>query len=180
MTTIFNRCCTISKRTLRKDAEEVHQIHKRMPITITFRSAPEEEPTLRSSKRIPPRGELYAFAASQRHLSTLIIRSARIIDIRGSIVRSKILQSLERRLASGKRRDNRGGLFIDNDLTDDEIEGIDDLGNLSSDNIESSQTERIRTEINELREYAALARLDQSKVKATKLTEALGQVLKTS
>jgi len=64
---------------------------KRMPITITFRSAPEEERLYDLVNEYLQRGELYAFAASQRHLSTLIIRKRSIIDIRGSKYARKIL-----------------------------------------------------------------------------------------
>lgn len=171
---LSDRVAQISKRALRKDAEKYIKYTKRMPITVTFESAPEEKRLYEMVNDYLQRENLYAFSASQRHLSALIIRK-RLGSSTYAVASTleNIANRLNDELASGQRRDNRGGLFIDDELTSDEVEEFGEVSESKSEKFESTQTDLIKAEINELREYAALARSIKVNQKATKLSEAI-------
>jgi ERCC4-related helicase len=171
---LSDRVAQISKRTLRKDAEKYIKYTKRMPITVTFEPAPEEKRLYNLVNQYLQRDNLFAFSASQRHLSTLIIRKrlgSSTYAVAGTL--ENIANRLSDELASGQRRDNRGGLFVDDELTYDEVEEFGEVSSAKSKHLEPTQTELIVAEIRELRDYAELARSIKVNQKATKLTEAL-------
>lgn len=173
---LADRVAQISKRTLRRDAEKYIKYTKRLPLTLKFRSAPEEQRLYTLVNEYLQRDELYAFPASQRHLSALILRK-RLGSSSYAVASTleNVANRLADELAAGKRRDNRGGLFIDDELTYDEVEEFEEVPSTRTENIEPTQTELIRAEINELREYAALARSIKVNQKAVKLLDALDQ-----
>lgn len=171
---LSDRVAQVSKRTLRRDAEKYIKYTKRMPITITFDPSPDEKRLYDLVNLYLQRDDLYAFSASQRHLSTLIIRKrlgSSTYAVAGTL--ENIAHRLSEELASGQRRDNRGGLFVDDELTYDEIEEFGDVSDTKSERVEPTQTELIKAEIEELRSYASLARSIKVNQKATKLSEAL-------
>lgn len=173
---LADRVAQISKRTLRRDAEKYIKYTKRLPLTLKFHSAPEEQRLYTLVNEYLQRDELFAFPASQRHLSALILRK-RLGSSSYAVASTleNVANRLADELAAGKRRDNRGGLFVDDELTYDEVEEFDEVPSTRTENIEPTQTELIRAEIKELREYAALARSIKVNQKAVKLLDALDQ-----
>src|SRR5690606_10267807 len=71
---LTDRVAQISKRTLRKDAQKYIMYTDRLPLTVEFESAPEEQRLYDLVNDYLQRDDLYAFSASQRHLSALILR----------------------------------------------------------------------------------------------------------
>jgi ERCC4-related helicase len=171
---LSDRVAQISKRTLRRDAEKYIKYTKRIPLTATFESAPEEQRLYDLVNEYLQRDNLYAFSASQRHLSALILRK-RLGSSTYAVASTleNIANRLEGEISSGKRRDNRGGLFVDDELTSDEIEEFDETPSDRTTNIEASEFDLMREEVRELRQYAALARSITVNQKAVKLNEAL-------
>lgn len=171
---LSERVAQISKRTLRKTAEKYIKYTKRLPLTVEFESAPEEQKLYDLVNTYLQRDELYAFSASQRHLSALILRK-RLGSSTYAVASTleNIAKRLSDELAEGKLRDNRGGLFIDDDLSSDELEEFDDAPVDRVTEINQSKTQLIQAEINELKQYASLARSIKVNQKAVKLNEAL-------
>jgi len=178
---LVDRVATISKRTLRRDADKYIHFTKRLPLTVEFTPSPEESKLYDKVNEYLQRDELFAFAGSQRHLSALIIRK-RLGSSTYAV--ASTLESIANRLASevasGQRRDNRGGLiaadFLTNDeLTSDELEVADEMSDATSTNerFGDDLLKAINAEVAELREYAALARSITVNQKAVKLGEAL-------
>lgn len=171
---LSERVAQISKRTLRRDAGKYIKFTKREPITVTFESAAEEQRLYDLVNEYLQRENLYAFSASQRHLSALILRK-RLGSSTYAVASTleNIASRLADEIASGKRRDNRGGLFIDDEMTSDEIEEFDETPENSTTSINPSSFDLMREEVRELREYASLARSITVNQKAVKLSEAL-------
>lgn len=168
------RVAQISKRTLRRDAAKYIKFTKREPITATFESAPEEQRLYDLVNEYLQRDTLYAFSASQRHLSALILRK-RLGSSTYAVASTleNIAARLDDEIASGKRRDNRGGLFVDDEMTSDEIEEFEETPENSTSSVEASSFDLMREEVRELRQYAALARSITVNQKAVKLNSAL-------
>ncbi len=175
---LVDRVAAITKRTLRKDADKYIRFTKRMPLTAEFTPSPDEIKLYDLVNAYLQRDELYAFAGSQRHLSALIIRK-RLGSSTYAV--SSTLENIANRLAAelegGQRRDGRGGLVIDEDLLDEEVEEVAETGGQISaiDRGDQTLVEGIRAEVNELRSYAALARSITVNQKAVKLNDALNQ-----
>lgn len=173
---LVDRVATISKRTLRRDADKYIRFTTRSPLTVEFTPSPEEVQLYNLVNDYLQRDELYAFAGSQRHLSALIIRK-RLGSSTYAVASTleNIANRLADELAEGRRRDGRGSLVVDGDLTSDELEEIDETADESADLSDAKLRERIKAEVDELREYAALARSITENQKAVKLGEALDQ-----
>jgi ERCC4-related helicase len=175
---LVDRVAALTKRTLRKDADKYIRFTKRMPLTIEFTPSQDEVKLYDLVNAFLQRDELYAFAGSQRHLSALIIRK-RLGSSTYAV--SSTLENIANRLAAelegGQRRDGRGGLVVDEDLLDEEVEEVAEAGGQISKIDPGDQTlvEAIRAEVNELRSYAALARSITVNQKAVKLNDALNQ-----
>ncbi|MBC9944361.1 DEAD/DEAH box helicase family protein [Leucobacter sp. cx-328] len=173
---LVDRVATVSKRTLRRDAERYIRFTKRSPLTVEFTPSPEEVRLYDLVNDYLQRDELFAFAGSQRHLSALIIRKrlgSSTYAVAGTL--ENIANRLADELAEGRRRDGRGSLFIDGDLTSEEFEEIDETADTPTDFADKSLHQRVKAEVQELREYAALARSITVNQKAVKLGEALDQ-----
>jgi len=186
---LTERVATISKRTLRRDADKYIHFTKRLPLTVEFRPSDMEIRLYNLVNDYLQRDELFAFAGSQRHLSALIIRK-RLGSSTYAVASTleNIANRLANELAAGQRRDNRGGLiaadFDGDELTSDELEEADKIeaeartagqpfgpgSNLGAD---SKLIEAMNAEVAELREYAALARSIRVNQKAVKLVEAI-------
>lgn len=173
---LSDRVRQISKRTLRRDAEKYIHYTKRIPLTVTFTSSPEEQRLYELVNSYLQRDDIFAFAKSQKHLSALILRK-RLGSSTYAVASTleNIANRLSDELTNGKRRDNRGGLFIDDELTCDEIEEFEEEAKGSSLSIELTDTQLIKAEISELREYASLARSIKINQKAVKLKDAINQ-----
>jgi len=175
---LVDRVAAIAKRTLRRDAEKYIRFTKRMPLTVEFTPSPEEIKLYDLVNAYLQRDELYAFAGSQRHLSALIIRK-RLGSSTYAV--SSTLENIANRLASelegGQRRDRRGSLVIDEDLLDEELEEVEEASweNPEFDHSDKTLVEKIQAEVDELRDYAALARSITVNQKAVKLNDALRQ-----
>lgn len=175
---LVDRVAVIAKRTLRRDAEKYIRFTKRMPLTVEFTPSPEEIRLYDLVNAYLQRDELYAFAGSQRHLSALIIRK-RLGSSTYAV--SSTLENIANRLASelegGQRRDRRGSLVIDEDLLDEEREEVEEASweNPEFDHSDKTLVETIQAEVDELRDYAALARSITVNQKAVKLNDALRQ-----
>lgn len=171
------RVADISKRTLRRDADKYIRFTKRSPLTVEFTPSEEEVRLYDLVNDYLQRDELYAFAGSQRHLSALIIRKrlgSSTYAVAGTL--ENIANRLADELAEGHRRDGRGSLVVDDDLTTEELEEIDEVSDAPrSFGDDASLHERIKAEVDELREYAALAQSITVNQKAVKLAEALDQ-----
>lgn len=177
---LAERVAAISKRTLRKDANKYIRFTKRMPLTVEFTPSSDEVRLYNLVNDYLQREELFAFAGSQRHLSALIIRK-RLGSSTYAV--ASTLENIAKRLAdevaAGKLRDNRGGLFLADFEADDELEEeiVEDAEETatpaSSTQLDTGTLKRMRAEVDELREYAALARSIMVNQKAVKLNEAL-------
>jgi SNF2 family DNA or RNA helicase len=177
---LVERVASISKRTLRKDANKYIRFTKRMPLTVEFTPSPDEVRLYDLVNDYLQRDELFAFAGSQRHLSALIIRK-RLGSSTYAVASTleNIASRLADEVAAGKLRDNRGGLFLaDFDVGDEleeeiveEAEGT--TPQASSAQLDAETLKRMRAEVDELREFAALARSITANQKAIKLNEAL-------
>ena len=187
---LVERVATISKRTLRRDADKYIHFTKRLPLTIEFTPSPEESRLYDLVNDYLQREELFAFAGSQRHLSALIIRK-RLGSSTYAVASTleNIANRLADEVAAGQRRDSRGGLITadfmaGDELTSEELEEADELedgtpartGSSSSaadTRFDDTLIKAMHAEVAELREYAALARSITENQKAVKLGEAL-------
>lgn len=179
---LAGRVSQISKRTLRKDAEKYIKYTKRLPLTLEFESAPEEQKLYDLVNDYLQRDQLYAFAPAQRHLSVMIIRKRLGSSTYAvSSTLENIANRLQNELDNGLGRDNRGGLlglfdiFKRDELTDDETEEFENTDSEETEKVVSSQVEEIKAEIAELRQYSSLARSIKVNQKAVKLLDALDQ-----
>lgn len=173
---LVDRVATVSKRTLRRDADKYIRFTTRSPLTVEFTPSPEEVRLYNLVNDYLQRDELFAFAASQRHLSALILRK-RLGSSTYAVASTleNIANRLAEELAEGRRRDGRGALAVDEDLTSDELEEIGETPSAQDEIGDASLHEKIRAEVNELREYAALARSITVNQKAVKLIDAIDQ-----
>lgn len=177
---LVERVAAISKRTLRKDANKYIRFTQRMPLTVEFTPSPDEVRLYDLVNDYLQRDELFAFAGSQRHLSALIIRK-RLGSSTFAVASTleNIANRLADEVASGMRRDNRGGLFLADFEADDEVdeeiveEAEATAAQPSSARLNEETLKLMRAEVDELREYAALARSITANQKAVKLNEAL-------
>jgi ERCC4-related helicase len=187
---LVERVATISKRTLRRDADKYIHFTKRLPLTVEFTPSPDEVKLYDLVNDYLQRDELFAFAGSQRHLSALIIRK-RLGSSTYAV--GSTLENIANRLASevaaGQRRDSRGGLvaadfLADDELTGEELEEAEEIDSntkigtsfgpaSTSSAFDEQLTLAMHAEVAELREYAALARSITVNQKAIKLGEAI-------
>lgn len=177
---LVERVATISKRTLRRDANKYIQFTKRMPLTVEFTPSSDEVRLYDLVNDYLQRDDLFAFAGSQLHLSALIIRK-RLGSSTYAVASTleNIANRLEDEVEAGKLRDNRGGLFLadfhaGDELEEDIVEEAEATAvQPTSTAIDEETLNRMRAEVDELREYAALARSITVNQKAVKLNEAL-------
>lgn len=169
---LVNRVRTIAKRTLRKDASKYIRFTQRMPLTMEFTPSPDEQSLYEMVNSYLQRDVLWAFAKSQRHLSALILRK-RLGSSTYAVASTleNVANRLEAEIAKGQGRDGRGGI-IDNDLTGEEQEAFSASRAADSAYAEISRSEAL-AEVQELRDYAALARSITVNQKCVKLLEAL-------
>lgn len=170
------RMSHIAKRTLRRDAQKYIRFTERMPMTFGFMPSPDEQALYSMVNAYLQRPELYAFASSQRHLSALILRK-RLGSSTYAVASTleRIAYRLESELRSGYRRDN-SGVLIDDDMTDEEIEATDAMPISVPDSIATEKRrQEALAEVQELRDYAELARSITVNQKAVKLLDALDQ-----
>ncbi len=175
---LVERVADISKRTLRRDADKYIQFTKRLPLTVEFMPSADEIRFYDLVNAYLQREELHAFAPTQRHLSDLIIRK-RLGSSTFAVASTleKIAYRLSNELTYGQRRDTRGGLVLDEDLTSEELEEIDEVvtDQARLDFTDRTLHDSIQAEIAELRSYVDLARSITVNQKAVKLNDALDQ-----
>lgn len=184
---LVERVATVSKRTLRRDADKYVHFTKRLPLTVEFTPSADEVRLYDLVNNYLQRDELFAFAGSQRHLSALIIRK-RLGSSTYAVASTleNIANRLADEVAAGRRRDGRGGLVtadfaVDDEITSDALEEAEEMeragpgrGALSTSvPLDDKLLQAMRSEVAELREYAALARSITENQKAVKLGEAL-------
>jgi ERCC4-related helicase len=185
---LVERVAAISKRTLRRDADKYIHFTKRLPLTVEFMPSPDEIELYERVNDYLQRENLFAFANSQRHLTTLIIRKRLGSSTYAvSSTLGKIADRLQAELDAGVHRDSRGGLIaadlMDDELTDEVLEELEEGGGSASEltqfgpgsgeRLSSETLEAMRAEVAELRSYAELARTITVNQKAVKLNEAL-------
>ncbi|MBU2601882.1 MAG: DEAD/DEAH box helicase [Actinobacteria bacterium] len=185
---LVERVAAISKRTLRRDADKYIHFTKRLPLTVEFTPSSEEIELYEKVNDYLQREDLFAFANSQRHLTTLIIRKRLgSSSYAVSSTLAKIADRLEAELHAGVRRDSRGGFIMadlmDDDLTGEELEELQEggvpaaesarFGPDAGEHLNNNTLEAMRAEVEELRGYADLARSITVNQKAVKLNEAL-------
>ena len=169
------RMSKIAKRTLRSEAKKYIKYTDRIARTVTFKSSGDEQKLYELVDSYLHRDKLYAFAASQRHLSALILRK-RLGSSTFAVASTlkKIVQRMEDEYSHGKVRDNKGGLVEFDDLTDEEVEAFEDHQSYDDYSIESAKERaEFRAEVDELKGYAQLAESITSNVKAEHLLEAI-------
>ena len=186
---LVERVATVSRRTLRREADKYIHFTKRLPLTVEFTPSPDEARLYDLVNDYLQRDELFAFAGSQRHLSALIIRK-RLGSSTYAVASTleNIANRLADEVAAGQRRDGRGGLVaadfaVDDEITSEELEEAEEIEGTgtgtgtgtgsSSLPLDESLLEALRAEVAELRDYAALARSITKNQKAVKLGEAL-------
>ena len=182
---LVERVAGISKRTLRRDAERYIHFTKRMPLTVEFMPSPAEIELYNKVNDYLQRESLFAFSNSQRHLTALILRKRLGSSTYAvSSTLSRIADRLEAEVGAGVRRDSRGGFiltdFAEDELTDEELESLDDgtersaeFGPSAGETLGIDTIQAMRAEVDELRSYADLARSITVNQKAVKLGEAL-------
>ena len=171
---LTDRVAQITKRTLRKDADKYIRFTKRLPLTIEFQPSAQELQLYDLVNAYLQREVLHAFTKSQRHLSSLIIRK-RLGSSTYAVASTleNIAERLEREIESGIRRDGRGALLVDEDLTDEEVEAIEEVETFLERALTQEEAKEMRKEVDELRQYAVLARSIVHNQKALKLADAL-------
>lgn len=173
------RISHLAKRTLRRDAQKYIRFTERMPLTFEFMPSRAEQDLYEKVNEYLQRPELFAFAKSQRHLSALILRK-RLGSSTYAVASTLegIANRLEGELHAGQRRSRRGAL-IDEDLTGDELEASETalfaMPKEIQDEVASDTRREALAEVEELREYAALARSIRVNQKAVQLLDALDQ-----
>lgn len=169
------RMSKIAKRTLRSEARKYINYTDRIARTVMFTPSGDEKKLYDLVDDYLHRDKLYAFASSQRHLAALIMRK-RLGSSSFAVASTlrKIVARMEDEYASGKVRDNRGGLVEFGDLNDEEIEDYEASGDIDDISLASAKERaEFRAEIEELKGYAALAESITSNVKAEHLVEAI-------
>ena len=183
---LTERVAAITKRTLRRDAAKYVHFTKRLPLTVEFMPSSEEIELYEKVNEYLQREQLFAFGASQRHLTALILRK-RLGSSTYAVASTleKIAIRLQAEMEAGIRRDNRGGLifaeFSDDELTDEEIEELEEgpttatapFGPDAGQRLDDETLEAMRLEVAELRSYGDLARSIRVNQKAVKLGDAL-------
>lgn len=184
---LVDRVAVISKRTLRRDADKYIHFTKRLPLTIEFLPSKPEIELYNKVNEYLQREDLYAFSNSQRHLTALIIRK-RLGSSTYAVASTleNIANRLHEEVIAGIRRDNRGVVisndFSPEDLTDEEWEELEEsdskkeemtIGPGAGELLGSQVIVAMRAEVEELRNYASLARSITVNEKASKLNEAL-------
>ncbi|SNT01555.1 Helicase conserved C-terminal domain-containing protein [Micrococcales bacterium KH10] len=186
---LSERVATISKRTLRRDADKYIHFTQRLPLTVEFTPSPDEARLYELVSDYLQRDELFAFAGSQRHLAALIIRK-RLGSSTYAVASTleRIANRLSDEVAMGHHRHNRGGIFTedfaaDDELTGEEIEAAEQVsdrqngafgpGSDVDGPLSEAELAAMRAEVAELREYAALAHSITVNQKAVQLNEAL-------
>lgn len=172
---LSNRVAMLAKRTLRKDADKYIRFTTRMPMTFAFTPSDDEIRLYDLINDYLQREELWAFAKSQRHLSSLIMRKR--LGSSSFAVASTLEKTADRLAAevhAGKRRNDAGGFMADPDV-EAELKEAAELQTSQAELISPAERESMLAEVQELREYAQLARSITVNQKAIKLVEALSQ-----
>ena len=170
-----DRMSKIAKRTLRKEAERYIKYTNRVARTVQFTPSGDERKLYQLIDDYLHREKLWAFAASQRHLSALILRK-RLGSSTFAVASTlrRIVERMEDEYSAGKVRDNRGGLVEFDDLSEEEIEAFEQSGDIDTYALNSAkQRAEFRAEIDELKSYASLAESITSNVKAEHLLDAI-------
>jgi superfamily II DNA or RNA helicase len=184
---LADRVATISKRTLRRDAEKYIHFTKRMPITVEFAPSPEEQRLYSLVNEYLQRETLYAFSGSQRHLSALIIRkrlgsSTFAVASTLSNIANRLEGEVEDLIANRSYHGVTPDEFGSEDLTDEEREAFETIGTgegVTPKVVDSGANDKswleaaMRAEVAELRGFAELASSITTNQKAVKLVEAL-------
>lgn len=173
-----DRVAMVAKRTLRKDAQKYIHFTERFPLTVEFEPSPAETELYNKVNEYLQRDELFAFTASQRHLSALVIRKrlgSSTYAVAGTL--ENIARRLQDDISAGRL--DGGGLAAsdDIDLTSDESERIDEIGQTDNvhDRLLNDKLQLARAEVEELRAYARLARSITVNQKGLALLKALSE-----
>lgn len=169
------RVSHVAKRTLRKDADKYIRFTERMPLTVAFEPSDAEIELYDKINEYLQRPFLWAFAKSQRHLSTLIMRKR--LGSSSYAVASTLERTadrLEAEVRAGRRRNDAGGFVGDPDITSELREEAENTL-VESEVIDPEQRQAMLGEVEELREFAAIARSIAVNQKAVKLVDALEQ-----
>lgn len=172
---LVQRVAMVAKRTLRKDADKYIRFTERMPLTVAFTPSKAEIELYDKINEYLQRPFLWAFAKSQRHLSALIMRKR--LGSSSYAVASTLERTadrLEAEARAGRRRNDAGGFVGDPDVTSELREEAENTL-VDSEVIDSEQSPAMLDEVEELREFAALARSITVNQKAVKLVDALEQ-----
>lgn len=170
-----DRMSKIAKRTLRKEAERYIKYTNRVARTVQFTPSGNEQKLYDLVDDYLHRDRLWAFAASQRHLSALILRK-RLGSSTFAVASTlrRIVSRMEDEYSAGKVRDNRGALIEFDDLSEEEVEAFEEASTVDAYTPNSAkQRAEFRAEIDELKSYAELAESITSNVKAEHLMEAI-------
>ncbi|WP_311777320.1 SNF2-related protein [Trueperella abortisuis] len=172
---LAQRVAMVAKRTLRKDADKYIRFTERMPLTVAFTPSDAEIELYDKINEYLQRPFLWAFAKSQRHLSALIMRKR--LGSSSYAVASTLERTadrLEAEVRAGRRRNDAGGFVGDPDVTSELREEAENTP-VTSEVIDPEQRQAMLAEVEELREYAKLARSITVNQKAVKLVDALDQ-----
>ena len=172
---LASRVAMVAKRTLRKDADKYIRFTERMPLTVAFTPSEAEIELYDKINEYLQRPFLWAFAKSQRHLSALIMRKR--LGSSSYAVASTLERTadrLEAEVRAGRRRNDAGGFVGDPDVTSELREKAENT-RITSEEIGPEQRQAMLGEVEELREYASLARSITVNQKAMKLVDALEQ-----
>lgn len=169
------RVAMLAKRTLRKDANKYIRFTERTPMTFAFTPSDEEIKLYDLVNDYLQRDEIWAFAKSQRHLSSLIVRK-RLGSSSFALASTleRIADRLSAEIDSGKRLNNAGVLLFDTDV-EGEIQEASDFQISNAELISPEIRQAMYAEVCELRDYARFARCIEVNQKALILIDALEQ-----
>lgn len=171
---LVQRVAMVAKRTLRKDADKYIRFTERMPLTVAFTPSDAEIELYDKINEYLQRPFLWAFAKSQRHLSALIMRKRLGSSYAVASTLERTADRLEAEVCAGRRRNDAGGFVGDPDVTSELREEAENTP-VTSEVINPEQRQAMLAEVEELREYAKLARSITVNQKAVKLVDALEQ-----
>ncbi|RRD44945.1 SNF2-related protein [Buchananella hordeovulneris] len=172
---LAQRVALVAKRTLRKDADKYIRFTARIPLTVAFTPSAAEIELYEKINDYLQRPFLWAFAKSQHHLSALIMRK-RLGSSSYAVASTleKTADRLDAEVRAGRRRNDAGVFVADPDVTSELREEAENAPG-SNEVIDPQQRTAMLGEVEELREYAKLARSITVNQKAVKLIDALEQ-----
>jgi len=159
----------ICQRTLRRQVQEYVKFTARIPIAQDFTPTEEEQRLYRLVSEYLQRDDIQALPTSQRKLMTLVLR--KLLASSTFAIGQTLGRMIER--IKEQNPDITGSLEDDFETLDEIAEELQPVADEGAEVVESTDTERILAELQELAQYRKLAESITVNAKGTALLEAL-------